>query len=518
MRIHLCVVAFLVACSMNAAEPGVLVCPQGVVFCELPGSVAVCDPETGRVGTCLPSRDERHEGEPCELFEGGEWRRIPGDDLFYLGVSCLAPLPDGSFDYEPRDLEPRYSIPDGTMQCGTGAIVAVLDGCPTDVPFVGHDDPPAVPDENGCTPLTCESARRDCGIGLDGCGHYLDCGECVVASTVFYEGRIPIYAAAAAPSRAAVYVAVETGFSERSIRRLSREDLSEQARLDLPGVPVLELVVDDDAGVMFVRFVSYGETTLGLGVVDLDAWTLTMMDLGAPPVAPAVGPPTLEALGVSVVPGRPDLVAVYVGIPTWAPSAAPGRVGYPLGLSLYDRASGAQVFMPEPEPTAPAVRSVFPGEDGVVYAGLDQPLFLRRFEVQGDRIEVSSDYAPNAHVELSDLRWRNAIYVGGFIVDLAGVVVDAASGADVDALAFGQPSGYVGDPSGDRFYGGSFDGITSFDAASHSAIAYAGNPYPTSALLWLGDRRLARLRPRTDGRTWTPPYLLSVVRSDVVAP
>jgi hypothetical protein len=505
MKTSLSAIALVIVCSCTPASA-----PRDgyyLVVCDHVhrASTGLYDPATGLLGTCLLPRDERHAGEPCELLPGATWVQL--DAIFdgyppYPGVSCALLGRTGV----SSPIRPPPSV-----QCATGEIVTLPEACPTTVPLVPRGDPDAVPDENGCTPRTCESARMDCGIALDGCGHYMDCGECVIASEIrFFQD---VHAAAASVSRGMIY-AVAGASPPIDILRLDADDLSEGTRMVVPHL-IRGLVVDDERGLMYVLFYASGVTSASLGVVDLDTWTLTTIDLGAPLEPPAEGPPTLEALGVSMVPGHPELLAVYLEIPRWSEVGARGRIATPLGLALYDRASGARLFMPD-ETNAPSIRSLFPGEDGVVYAGLDQPLFLRRYEIADGAVQTWREYAPNAHVARTTARWRHASYVGGLVVDAAGVVVDAASGED--EVTGERLSGFVGDPRGDRLYSTTFGRLTAWEISPLRPIGQVRETtggHESSQLLWLGDRGIARLRSVGSAETGAP-YVLTVMRSNLV--
>jgi hypothetical protein len=238
-RVGLAFVAVVTACatpSASVSDSHSHRCESRIVICNelrVGGpATAACDPETGLVGSCVPPRHESHEGEPCELVPDGRWTLIDwtGGDTD-RGVICLPPLPASTDVVLYNTLAQRIDLrPPATIRCGTGSVVPLPDGCPRDAPIVPHDDPPPIPDEAGCTPVTCTSAARDCGIGLDGCGHYLDCGEC----TTFVEQMSDLVStAAASPARALIYVSHPTDEPPRIVA-LSREDLSEQASLDLP--------------------------------------------------------------------------------------------------------------------------------------------------------------------------------------------------------------------------------------------------------------------------------------------
>ena len=232
----------------------------------------------------------------------------------------------------------------------------------------------------------------------------------------------------------------------------------------------------------------------------------------------------MSAAALAVIPGRPDRIAVYLYLPVWHVVGGPYRARQTLGLALYDPIAGTRVFMPEPAINVPAVRSLFAGPEGVMPAGLDQPLLLRRFEIHGDRVGPWTDSAPNHHVELSESRWRDPSYFGDRIIDSAGVLLDGA-GTELDLLNASDPvrtEGFAADPDGDRFYGAIDHGVEAFDAATHRSIAYMEvwatrtdpYPHPSDRMLWLGDRRLALLRRAEDAAS----YAITVFQSDGVAP
>ncbi len=231
---------------------------------------------------------------------------------------------------------------------------------------------PAVPDENGCTPLTCATADLECGIAADGCGGYVDCHSCsILGEWGGFEGWAS--AIGVSRSRQEVYVvrwlSAEAG-SDGLLTTLSVHELTTVRTLEIPR-DARDLIVDDEQSRICLRFV-HSPT---LRVVDIADQSLRTFDLPPPVVAPALGPAIHEVAQLSLVPGRTDRLAVYAQVPEYVGLNADGewesRAAIPAGLWLIDPENGRVVARQDHEPGLPLLRSLFAGGDGVVYAGLN---------------------------------------------------------------------------------------------------------------------------------------------------
>jgi len=295
---------------------------------------------------------------------------------------------------------------------------------------------PPVP--SGCVPATCASVELYCGIASDGCGHYVDCGECAVEWSIDlnqYVWALAVESGVYEPSYTWAVVSPTSRDAAQSLVLLGSGALVEIARWPLAHrVRDIVLSNDPDQTRLYVSHVDSPD----IDVVDTHTYRFGSFSLGDAPVAPALGSASLVAERIAMVPGRPDRLAAYIELPGGTFDDGMGghvtRAARPLGLALYDTTTGQRVFTPTPVPVESPVRRLIPGEaDGVLYAGLDEPELLRRYDIVGDAVRAGMDGHPNSFVDRSALRWVGATVFGHYLLDAAGVLVDL-EGVEPDRL------------------------------------------------------------------------------------
>ena len=540
-RLMVLSVALFVGCA--AAAPSR--CPYGVAVSSSFDQVHTCD-DTGLIGTGLLSGEASQVGSRCGLFPSGVWRSISTADgprilCLPAAVTATDDVALGSTVVALDMLSDDQMHQAWRRVCGAEGEVALNTPCSGAAHLPPYPNPSPRRDANGCVPTTCselfDGLNLDCGIELDGCGGYVDCGQCALSETTTLNQDVwaaavgmagEIYAVVSPHGPATAQYLVELGTPT-----FANETFGEAWRIPLTH-NVRDLIVSP-AGEVYITYADSAQVDR-LVRAAFPEYLTASFTLGDALTAPAIGPAELRAQQVVFVPGHPTLLAAYVELPAGEFDDGSGhmvmRDAQPVGVALYDVTTGARVLRDEGDAHA-VIRALIPATLGVVYAGLDSPVSLVRYDIDVGYARAGPPQHENTFEDRSAVRWLGAVIIDGhYLIDAAGVLVDL-QGSEADRILPHTSGAVVITQPGTHAYSlanlivshrtDTFElvGHVSRDdelyAASNLRVAYRAFVFPTHV------NNAALVLEHTDHEPFAaglsqPPWQLSYLASDLFWP